>query len=192
MQRIQLKFFLITGLVLMSGIIIGYWLNSYVEREKVFNQGLEQGKREIEEKYRSKINELYPEPAETEIVLAILGIIKEIKNDSLIVEVMGAENPFVEQEIELKTILIAENTELIKGSAKTREETESEIAAIEKAKREKTAIPPFELFKKEKDILLSDLNIGDVLNISAEENINGKAEFAAKRIVLLMSQSNQE
>ena len=53
MLKTQLKIYFIMGLVLIVGLILGYTLGLFLEREKAFNQGLEQGRKEVEEKYQA-------------------------------------------------------------------------------------------------------------------------------------------
>jgi len=166
------------GLVLIVGLILGYTLGLFLEREKAFNQGLEQGRKEVEEKYQAKIKEIFPPPLEPKEVFSFLGEIKEIKDKTLTLGVtVHAPNPFQEPKIEKKTVRTNETTKVVKGVAKSQEELAKENSQAE--------IFPPRPFKKGESILFSDLKVGDIIEVEAEENIKDKTEFTAKTIMLV-------
>jgi len=186
MSNTQSKIYFIIGAVLVIGLILGYIWGSFSSQEKAFNQGLDQGRKEIEEKYQTKIEELYPTVPEPEEIFSVSGEIKEIKDETLTVETTYYPvNPFEETKTETKTVRITEATEFVKQVQKSPEELEKEGEAFRKAMEEtpEAAILPPEPFK-ELTISFSDLKVGDRITIEAEENIKGKTEFGAKKIIL--------
>jgi len=186
MSNTQSKIYFIIGAVLVIGLILGYIWGSFSSQEKAFNQGLDQGRKEIEEKYQTKIEELYPTQPEPEEIFSVSGEIKEIKDETLTVETTYYPvNPFEETKTETKTVRITEATEFVKQVQKSPEELEKEGEAFRKAMEEtpEAAILPPEPFK-ELTISFSDLKVGDRITIEAEENIKGKTEFGAKKIIL--------
>lgn len=186
MLKTQPKIYFIIVTVLIAGFIFGYIWGSFSSQEKVYNQGLEQGIKEVEEKYQTKIEKLFPTPPEPEEIFSISGEIKEIKDETLTVETtFYPANPLQESKIEAKTVRITEATKFVKQVQKSPEELEIEGEAFRKAMEEspEAAILPPELFK-ELTISFSDLKVGDKIATEAEENIKGKTEFGAKKIVL--------
>ena len=158
----------------------------FSSKERAFNQGLEQGRKEVEEKYQTKIEELFPSPPEPEEIFSISGEIKEIEEKTLTLETTYyPANPLEETKTEMKTVKIAEATEFIKQVQKPMEEFIKEEEAYRKAIEEnpETIISPPEPFK-ELSISFSDLKAGERVTIETEQNIKGKTEFEAKKIVL--------
>lgn len=187
MSKTQLKIYFILGIVLIIGLILSYIWGS--------NQGLKQGKKEIEEKYQSKIEELYPTPPEPEEVFSFSGEIKEIKDKTLTVETpLPAANPFEEPKTEIKTVGITETTEFVKAIERSPEELAKKEESLRKAIKENPD-SPLEFFKKEVPILFSDFKAGNTITAETDENIKGKTEFTAKKIRMLIlpkkEQSNQ-
>ena len=187
MPNTQLKTYFIISGVLILGLIFGYMLG--------LNQGLEQGRKEIEEKYQTKIEELYPALSEPEEIFSVGGEIKEIKDKTLILEIgTPAANPFEEPKTETKIVKIIEATEFVKAVQKSPEEMVKEQEDFLEAKKEnpEVEILPVESFKKERSILFSDLKVGNIIKVETEENVKGKTEFTAKKIILLILQPREE
>jgi hypothetical protein len=196
MFKTQLKFYFILLFFLMVGIIAGYKLSLFLERDKIYNQaleqgvnqGLEKGRSEIEEKYQTKIKELFPTPIESKEVSSFSGKIKEIKDGTLFLEIiLYPSSPFQEPKIEMKTVDIAQNTEIAKGVLKSREETIQEAGALSEIIEDnpKADVPSLDPYKKGESILFSDLKIGDMVKVEVGENTKNKAEFTAKTIIVI-------
>ena len=186
MPNTQSKIYFIIAAVLIVGLILGYILGLFSSQEKAFNQGLEQGRKEIEEKYQTKIEELFPSEPEPEEIFSVSGEIKEVKDKILTLETtFYPVNPLEESKTEIKTVEITEATELVKQVQKSPEELEIEEEAFretmeENPEAEISSPLPYEEFT----ISFSDLKVGDKITVEAEENIKEKTEFTAKKIVL--------
>jgi len=184
MLKTQLKTYFIIGVVLIIGLVLGYIYG--------LNQGLERGKKEIEKKYQSKIEELYPAPPEPEEIFSVSGEIKEIKGKILTLEIITPPtNPFEEAKTEIKTIIITETTELVKAVQRSPEEIAKENIANLEAKKgnpELKIIPmeQIEQFEKEQPSTFSNMRVGDIIKVEAEENIKNKAECTAEKIIKLI------
>lgn len=164
--------------LLIIGIIVSYSIG--------FNSGLKQGEQKIEEKYQTKIEEIFPSEIEPEEIFSIWGEIQEVKENGLIVKaIFRSANPFEEEKTELKTVNFAENTLIVKQVEKSPQEMTTEEKAFEKAIRENpdSNIFPPEFFN-EVSISFSDLKIGNNIGVESEENIKGKTEFTANKIIL--------
>jgi len=180
MARIQLKIYFAIVVVLITGLIFSYYIMD-------FNRSFEQNIKEIE------IEELYL--FEPEEIFLLGGEIKEIKDKTLILEIITpAVNSFEEPKIEMKTVKIADNTEFVKAVEKSLEEIIKEQEAILEAKKGNPGMEVLlpEFFKEEKNISFIDLKTGDIIKIETEENVKGKTEFAAKKITLLIFQPRPE
>ncbi len=161
-------------ILLVIGIIVSY------------NLGLKRGEQKIEKKYQTKIEEIFPAVPEPKEVFSIWGKIQEVKENSLTVNaVFGTTNPFEEEKTELKTINLSENILIVKQVEKSPQEMVIEKENFEKTLRENpdSNIFPPEFFK-EVSISFSDLKIEDDVRVESEENIKGKTEFTAKKIIL--------
>jgi len=187
MLKTQFKIFLIIVVTLAIGLVLGYIWGS--------GQGLKQGREEVEEKYQAKIEELYPSSPEPEEIFSVSGEIKEVKDKVLTLELtFSPANPFQELRTETRLVKITETTEFVKAVEKSAKEIAKEEEAISKAREESPGVEPspLEPFKKEQTISLSDLRIGNTVFAETDENIKGKTEFTARRIILLILQQKKE
>jgi len=165
------------GVILGVGIIIGFLLGSLGNKEayqKGLEKGLAQGREEVEEKYQKKIAEAFPSLPEPEEIYSVSGEIVAIENKILTLkETIYPSNPLEEVKERNWKVKIAEATEIVKRIEKTPQELAQETPS---------ETPP-SLFKEVK-AEFSDLKVGEKITAESEENIKGKVEFEAKRIVL--------
>ena len=169
------KNYLILLIVLIIGIVFGY-LFGVGAKNQAYQLGLEKGKAEIEEKYQKKIEEIFPPMPEMEEIFSVSGKIEEIKEKTLVLEeTIYPANPFEEPEKRKWQVKITDSTELVKRVEKTPEEI---------AKEEEVLGEPPPLFFKELGIGFSELKVGQEIIAESEENIKGKNEFDAKKIIL--------
>jgi len=174
MLKMDSKNYLILLLVLIIGIVFGY-LFGVGAKNQAYQLGLEKGKAEIEEKYQTKIEEIFPSMPESEEIFSVSGKIEEIKEKTLVLEeTIYPANPFEEPEKRKWQVKITDSTELVKRVEKTSEEIAKEMGITEEP------ILPF----KEVEIEFSELKVGQEVMVESEENIKGKTEFEAKKIIL--------
>lgn len=175
MFKINSKTYLILGVALIVGIAVGYVFGS-LAKNQAYQSGLGKGRAEIEEKYQKKIKEIYPPMPELEEIFSVSGRIGEIKDKTLILEeTIYPANPFEEPKVRKWQVKIADFTELVKRIEKTpKEMAEEEILG--------EPISPF----KEIEIEFSDFEVGQKIIAEAGENIKGKTEFEAKKVILTL------
>lgn len=162
-------------IALIIGIVFGYLFGAGAKNQ-AYQLGLEKGRLEIEEKYQKKIEEVFPTMPEPEEIFSVLGTIEEIKDKTLVLEEpIYPANPFEEPKVRKWQVEITDSTELVKRVEKTSEE----IAKEEEALGE---LPP--LFFKEIEIEFSELKVGQEIIAESKENIKGKTEFEAQKIIL--------
>lgn len=170
MFRTKVKAYLIGGAILLVGAALSYSLG--------LTQGLTQGRREVEERYQRKIAEIYPAVPEMNEIFFVSGKIVFIEGKTLTLEeTITSTNPLEEPRVREWKVFITDSTELVKRLEKTPEEF-----AKEEATRGEGETPPLP-FKEEK-IGLSELMEGGQVAVESKENIKGKAEFEAKKIIL--------
>lgn len=117
-------------------------------------------------KYKTALDAFYP-PIPDE-VFAISGTIKSI-NNNIVLEVASLEErtfPGEEPKIEERIILLNSETQIV-------EQSFPEILG--------EGIPEIQ----ETSIELSNLNVGDIISVQANENIKTKKEFIAIKIILV-------
>lgn len=159
------KTYLILGGVLIVGIVLS------------FQFGLVKGKAEVEAKYQKKIAEIYPAVPEMDEIFFVSGKIAAIEDKTLTLEeTTTPANPFEESKVQEWKVFITDSTELVKRVEKTPEEYAKEVNEGE------GEMPPLPF--KELKIGLSDLAGGEWVIAESEENIKGKTEFEAKKIIL--------
>lgn len=126
------------------------------------------------ERYKKAVETMFP-PVPEEI-FAIGGTVKDIKDDSITIEmpplierILPGEEPKIEEfKMEERKIIIGENTKLIKITPLSPLVTE----------------PEKEMFVRQEELFkLSDLKVGDYINVESSENIKNKKEFIATKIV---------
>jgi len=116
-------------------------------------------------KYKTALDIFYP-PIPNE-VFTISGTIKTI-NDNIVLEIASLEErtlPGEEPKIEERVILLNSETKIV-------EQTFPEILDEEMPGMQDTSIE------------LSNLNVGDIIRVEADENIKTKKEFTASKIIL--------
>ena len=174
MFKIDSKLYPIFAVVLIFGMVSGYFL----ARSYAYQLGVEKGKQETEERYQAKIEEIFPSMPEQDETLSISGEIEEIQSNLLIVkETIYPSNPFEDTEIKRWQVNIVDTTELIERIEKTPEEMEAMMG---------DALDPMDMPMpfKEVEIEFSELKVGQWIDVMAEENIKGKTEFEASKIIL--------
>ena len=149
-----------------------------------FNKAYQTAKQEIELRYQSKIQELFPEPEE---MLSFMARITDIKRDTLSIVIPAATfNPFAEDMI--KKVKITDSTEIVKRIARPEMEFQKEQEAynkiLESFEGSPEDLPPSPLPFEDVKIEITELKIGDEITVEAEENIKDKDEFTAKKIIL--------
>lgn len=149
-----------------------------------YNQGFSAGAQEMEAKYQKRIAEIYPPVTN---VTGLAGTIKEIQEKALKVEVsIPSSNPFEEQRTELRTVLLTDQTKIIKQIPKTPEEYENDMEEYNRTVAQNpTELIPYPNPMKDAEFKLSDLKVGIFINVEAEENIKEKSEFEASKIFWL-------
>lgn len=187
MEKIKFSQTIIILLVFILGIVIGAMVGSVLIKEKAYQQGLTEGKRQIEEKYQRKIAEIFPSLEEEE-VFSVQGKITEIKDKSLSLETTSyPANPFGEPKTEVRLVKIIDSTEIVKRVMKSSEELLREdqtyTEALESLK-ETEELPTAPLPYKDIAIEFSEFKIGSEIEVEAEENIKDKDEFFAKKLIL--------
>ena len=179
MLNINSKTYLFLVIVLIVGIALGYVFGSGA-KDQAYQLGLEKGREEIEEKYQTKIEEIFPSMPESEEIFSVSGKIEEIKDKNLALEeTIYSANPFEEEKTRQWQIVITDATELIKEVEKTPEE----MAIEERTMMEDPMAEPPMPFKEVK-IEFSELKIGQEIFAEAGENIKGKTAFEAQKIIL--------
>ena len=159
----------------VAGICLGFFFGS-LAKNQAYKSGLEAGKLEIEEKYQQKIAEIFPLIPEPEQIFSGLGKIVGIEGNVLILEqTIYTVNPFEEPAVRKWQVKVIDSTKLVKRIDKTLEEMAKEM------EMSKEPLSPF----KELNIKFSDFQIGQEIIAESEENIKGKIEFEAKKVILI-------
>ncbi|MEN7982669.1 MAG: hypothetical protein ABFQ65_04435, partial [Nanoarchaeota archaeon] len=114
------------------------------------------GKNSVKE-YKTAIDELFPKPPEE--VFSIGGEIKEISENYLILEIPSFERYLPGQE-----------TKFISITVNTNQDTQITEFAFTPESEEKT-------------MQLSDLQVGNYINIDSDENIKNKNQITATKII---------
>lgn len=174
MFKIDSKLYPVFAGILILGMICGYFL----ARSYAYQLGVEKGKQETEEKYQAKIEEIFPSMPEQDEIFSVSGEIKEVRDNLLIVrEAIYPSNPFEDAKTKEWRVNITDATELVERIDKTFDEMGEMM--------EETADPavmpmPFQ----ENTLDYSKLEAGQNIIVEASENIKGKTEFEAKKIIL--------
>jgi len=174
MFKIDSKLYPIFAVVLILGMVSGYFL----ARSYAYQLGVEKGKQETEERYQAKIEEIFPSMPGQDETLSISGEIEEIQSNLLIVkETISPSNPFEDTETKRWQVNIVGATELVKRVDRTPEEMEAMMG---------DALDPMDMPMpfREETFDYSKLEEGQSITIEASENIKGKTEFEAKKIIL--------
>lgn len=147
-------------------------------QRQAYQSGLKQGREEIENKYQEKMAKVFPPMIEPTEIYSFDGEIIDIQDkDIFIRQKIFSPNPLKEPEIKDWTVKVTEATELFKRVAKTAEEMAQEEGTIAQP------LTP----TKEVAINFSELAKGQTITASASENLKGKAEFEAQKIVVSLS-----
>lgn len=193
MEKTKFSQIIILVSVFAIGIVIGAMIGSTLIKETAYNQGLTEGKRQIEEKYQRKIAEIFPSFPEEEEIFSVQGKITEIKDKTLSLEItFYPANPFEEPKTEVKLVKIIDSTEIVKRIMKSPEELLEEEQTYEQAMeswKETEELPQPPLPFKDVSIEFTELKVDNEIIAESEENIKGKEEFTAKKIVLQSFQS---
>lgn len=159
------------GFGLLIGLGLGYLLGS-LAKNQAYQLGLEQGRTESEKKYQEKISQVFPSFPEPEEIFSVSGEIKEIGEKVLVLEERICDNPLMDCQIKTWRIKISGSTEILKNVLKTPEELAKEM--------EKGPAVPF----KEMETDFAEFAVGKRMTAEAGENIKGKSEFEATKIIL--------
>lgn len=171
----------ISIVLIIIAMIAGYYLGStqiipiqkFLQKQVLDNQVIEFEECKKEECGISQgIAEMSLPPIPDEIYW-VSGTIKEIKDDSLIIEIMSlTEGPFPGEQpkMEERKIIIEEDTKLVEISPILSPATPEYIEG---------GIAP-----KEEIAKLADFKINDTVNVESGDNIKTKKEFIAKKIII--------
>jgi len=172
MFQANLKTYGFIAMALLVGIALGY----IAAKNSAYNLGLAEGKREIEEKYRQKMEEIFPSAPEPEEIFSVSGMIVDIKDKELILEeTVYPSNPLEETSTRRWQVRIADSAKIMERVEKTMEELEQEPGSVEGPGL------PF----KEVETEFSKLTIGQEIIAEAGENVKGKTAFEAIKIILI-------
>lgn len=170
MKPILKKHLLLLVPILAGAIILIVFL-----RGQAYQLGLNQGRQEIEKKYQEELAGIFPPTTEPTEVYSLEGEINNIQDKNIVLrQEIFSPNPLEEPKIKDWTVKVTEATGLFKRVAKTAEELAQEKGTI--------AQPPAPT--KEVAISFSELTKGQTIVVSASENLNGKTEFEAQKIVV--------
>ncbi len=174
MFKIDSKIYPALAGVLILGMVFGYFL----ARSYAYQLGVEKGKQETTKEYQAKIEEIFPPMPEQDEIFSISGEIKEVQDNLLIVsETIYSSNPFEDAKTKEWRVNIADATELAERIDRTPEEVEEVIGEAV----DPMAMPmPF----REKTLDYSELKAAQNIIVEASENVKGKTEFEAKKIIL--------
>jgi len=169
---------------LIIAFLLGTALAFPIGRMLGYKQGFSTGAQQTEAKYQKRIAEIYPPVTN---VTGLAGTIKEIQEKALKVEVsIPTSNPFEEQGTELRTVLLTDQTKIIKQIPKTPQEYENDMNEYNRMVAQNPTTPiPYPSSVKDVELKLSDLKVGLFINIEAKENIKEKSEFEASKIFWL-------
>lgn len=168
--KLDLKTFLTGVSVLVAVVMLGYLLSFSANQGQVFQAGLEAGREEVREEYERKIAEAFPSTPEPEEIFSISGKIGMIEDDVLVLTYDPSVNPFDETKSRAKVVMITGVTKIVERVPRCAEELAQEDSAP--------------VFYNEVEIRPSRLKMGDKIIVVGEEDIKGKIEFAAQRIIL--------
>ncbi len=160
---------LIFGVGIILGLAAGYAAGVYLGGNS-FQQGLIQGRNEMEQEYEEKLEQIFPSFEEPDEIYSVYGEITSIEGEVLTVEqVIHSANPLKDPETKMWRVEVNEDTELVRLLEISPEE-------IEAADGELT--DPF----IEEEISFSELEPGDMVYARSAENIKDKEQFQAQKI----------
>ncbi len=162
-------------LLLLVPILGGAIILIVLLQRQAYQSGLKQGRQEIENKYQEKMAKVFPSRIEPTEIYSFDGEIINIQDKNIVLrQKIFSPNPLEEPEIKDWTVKVTEATGLFKRVAKTAEEMAEEEGTISQP------LTP----TKEVAINFSELANGQTITVSAAENLKGKTEFEAQKIVV--------
>jgi len=163
------------------GFISADYYKSYVNN--TFEDGWDAAKQRLEE------TGFAPMMIDTEIT-SINGEVQEIKNNKIYIKTYSLE-PLADIELDNRIIEIDDNTKIYQLVEKDQKQLQREISEFEQKMQEQMNNPenmmepvmPPELYIKQ-EISLADIEIGQQIVVTAEEDIKDKKEFKAIEIIV--------
>lgn len=138
--------------------------------------------------YSSKIaavNKLFPVPTQT---MAVSGRVKEVSASSIVLEgVSVSSNPFAGDFPTTRTATITSETKIVKSEQKDPTTMQAEFAAFQKAMQNNKAGAPLATPPNpfsQKVIQLSDIKVGDIVTVTAANDILSASSFTATQVQL--------
>ena len=172
------KITILTGIIIaLAGALSGFWLRG-TQITSVSNKKIAT-KENSENNLRFIPDYTKDEPKE---VLGVSGIIKEIKEKSILIETVIPGKPPITREA-----IIESETKIIKQTQKDpvvlNKEFEASVKLSKTTSLANTTIPQTFSFE-ETEIQFADLKKGDLVFVQATENIKDRENFIAKIISL--------
>lgn len=164
----SLLIYLCAGLAL--GFVLGFFTAFVFQQASPFQAGT--------------VKNLVPPISPSEMT-TIMGTVKEINGKIITVEMAESPNP-ADKWPTKRRVIVDSKTKILKISAKSPAELKKEIDSHPKDSSGLTFLPNG---VKEEEIELSDIRIGDSINVSADHNIKTEVKFIATRITLNASQA---
>ena len=169
-MEIKTKHYLFVAIALVVGLLLGYGL------------GASQGRKSASAEFQERIEQAKKFFPGVEDIRFLSGVIKEIGNSRITIEITSFLNPF-EDWLMMREVIIISKTKIVKQELKDQEVFQKETEAYQKAAN--FSIPPSPF--SEHPVSLNDLNVGDRVSVEAEENIKPKTRFEAKQIIIQQS-----
>lgn len=160
---------LIFAVGIVLGVVIGYAGGVYFNKNS-FQQGVIQGRKEMEGEYQEKLKEFFPSLEGPEEIYSVYGEIVSIEERVLTLkQEIPPGNPLKGPVTKTWTVEVTDETEIIKLVERTLEEMEASGEELPE---------PF----SEVEIKFSELEQGDLVRIRSAEDIKDKVQFEAERI----------
>ena len=177
----------VSGIVILFvGLIIGYFFgtssnsnNSGLPAPAGCSAKLEKCSAQIEnaKKFFPTVNDMR----------SLSGTVKKISGNIITLESAPSPNPF-EEIPATRQITVTSNTKILKTEPKSAEQFDKEIAELKKSMSQQSdsqaaaiiAPTPF----IEKELKVTDLKVGDMISVTASENIKTLAKFDAVQITM--------
>ena len=118
------------------------------------------------------------EISETTEIKTIRGIVSAVKDNKISLKINSLD-PLADFELDNRIIEVDDNTKIILHESRNDEEFIKEADAFEKGLSENEPMPFIE-----KKGSLSDIKVGEITTVTAQENIKDKKQFKAVEIII--------
>ena len=170
------KYFAISAALLLAGVVIGIFADPYLpaslsNTKKGYATGFDAARTLVE---KSGLGNFSRTPDD---VRSISGVVTAISGNRMTLRLVS-NNPFDDQNLNERSVLIAANTKIIKLVAKDPKAFQAELTEFNKTPQAGSAPQPF----TQVIVGTQDIKTGELLTVTAPENIKMMKEFTASEI----------